>query len=76
MTDNVENQPEQKFAVPEEMLNIQDLVDIHNLIKVVTERGAFRAEELSAAGSIYDKLTRFLDTLIKKEEPAEESAGE
>ena len=69
MTDTTENQTPatDKFAVPEEMLNLNDLVDIANLIEVVTQRGAFRANELTAAGAIYDKLKGFLDTLLPKE---------
>ncbi len=73
MTDTVENQ-EQKddnIAVPVEILNVQDLVDIANLIDVVTQRGAFRADELSAAGALYDKLKTFLSTLLPKEESSE-----
>jgi hypothetical protein len=75
MTDTVENQ-EQKddnIAVPVEILNVQDLVDIANLIDVVTQRGAFRADELSAAGALYDKLKTFLATLMPKEGASEET---
>ena len=74
MTDTVENQtPENdQIAVPVEVLNVQDLVDIANLIDVVTQRGAFRADELSAAGALYDKLKTFLATLMPKEETTEE----
>ena len=76
MTDTTENQTPatDKFAVPEEMLNLNDLVDIANLIEVVTQRGAFRANELTAAGAIYDKLKGFLDTLIPKETTEETPA--
>lgn len=69
MTDTVENETktDDKIAVPVEVLNVQDLVDIANLIDVVTQRGAFRADELSAAGALYDKLKTFLSTLLPKE---------
>ena len=75
MTDTTENQTpaNDKFAVPEEMLNLNDLIDIANLIEVVTQRGAFKANELTAAGAIYDKLRGFLDTLIPKEPAADEA---
>ena len=74
MTDTVENQTQtdDKIAVPVEVLNVQDLVDIANLIDVVTQRGAFRADELSAAGALYDKLKTFLATLMPKEETSTE----
>ena len=64
------NTEDQKIAVPEEILNIADLVNIANLIEVVTQRGAIRADELTAAGELYDKLRKFLETVLPKE-PAE-----
>jgi hypothetical protein len=75
MTDTVENQTQDsdKIAVPVEVLNVQDLVDIANLIDVVTQRGAFRADELTAAGALYDKLKTFLQTLMPAEDAKEES---
>ena len=78
MTDTVENQTQtdENIPVPVEVLNVQDLVDIANLIDVVTQRGAFRADELSAAGALYDKLKTFLATLMPKEETTEETKVE
>ena len=42
-------------------LNLNDLAAIRNLIEVVTQRGAFKANELTSAGQLYDKLTAFLN---------------
>lgn len=42
-------------------LNLNDLVAMRNLIDVVTQRGVFKANELSAAGALYDKLNAFLE---------------
>jgi hypothetical protein len=41
-------------------LTISDLAAIKNLIDVVTTRGAFKGEELSSVGVLYDKLNKFL----------------
>lgn len=41
-------------------LTLQDLKLLQNIVKVSTSRGAFQAEELSAVGAIYDKLSQFL----------------
>lgn len=72
MTDETQtNTEDQKIAVPEEILNIADLVNIANLIEVVTQRGAIRADELTAAGALYDKLRKFLETVLPKEEDAD-----
>jgi hypothetical protein len=41
-------------------LNLNDLSAMRSLIEVVTQRGAFKANELSAAGQLFDKLNAFL----------------
>ena len=40
---------------------LSDLVLLLNLIRVTSERGAIKAEELSAVGTVYDKLYKFLE---------------
>lgn len=42
-------------------LALADLVLLLNLIRVTSERGAIKAEELSAVGTVYDKLLKFLE---------------
>lgn len=68
MSDTVENTntaeaPEvaQTNGAPAPDLNLNDLAAIRNLIEVVTQRGAFKANELTSAGQLYDKLTAFLN---------------
>jgi len=51
-------------------LTLNDLVAIRNLIEVVTTRGAFKANELSSVGVLFDRLTVFLESLNKKDAPA------
>ena len=41
-------------------LTLADLASIHSIIEAATTRGAFRANELTQVGAIYDKLTAFL----------------
>ena len=41
-------------------LTLADLVSLKNLIEAATTRGAFRANEMTVVGSIYDKLDAFL----------------
>jgi hypothetical protein len=41
-------------------LNINDLAAMKSLIDVVTQRGAFKAGELSSVGVLYDRLSKFL----------------
>ena len=41
-------------------LTLADMASLKNLIEAATARGAFRANEMSTVGSIYDKLDAFL----------------
>ena len=55
-------------------LALSDLVLLLNLIRVTSERGAIKADELSAVGAVYDKLFKFLDAsgAINKQAPTEQ----
>jgi hypothetical protein len=60
-------------------ITIADLDTIKNIISLASTRGAFRAEELSQVGAVYDKLTAFLEAVIeqaKAQEPNNADAGE
>jgi len=49
-------------------LSITDLAVLKNIIDLACSRGAFRAPEMKAVGEVYDKLSTFLDTVIKQAE--------
>lgn len=59
-------------------LNLNDLLAMKNLIDVVTQRGAFKANELSSVGVLYDKLNTFLEASKKQQEEqaAQQEQGE
>lgn len=57
-------------------LNLNDLIAMRNLIDVVTQRGVFKANELSSVGILYDKLNAFLDASQKAQEASAEPQGE
>ena len=62
-----------------ETITISDLDTIKNIINLAATRGAFRGEELSMVGTVYDKLTVFLEAVIEKAKAQEASnavAGE
>lgn len=44
-------------------INVQDLVLITQLIQLTTQRGAYRAEELTQVGTLYNKLIAFLESV-------------
>jgi len=59
-------------------ITITDLDTIKNIINLAASRGAFRGEELSQVGVVYDKLTVFLEVVIEqaKAQEANAEAGE
>jgi hypothetical protein len=62
-----------------QQITIADLDSIKNIINLASSRGAFRAEELSQVGAVYDKLTAFLSAVIEQAKAQEQSnadAGE
>jgi hypothetical protein len=56
-----ENETEVTQESPKPELNLNDLAAIRNLIEVVTQRGAFKANELSSVGVLFDKINAFLE---------------
>jgi len=58
-------------------LNINDLAAIRNLIEVVTQRGAFKANELSSVGTLFDKLNAFLNAAqaAQAQQPNQDQPG-
>jgi len=51
-------------------VSITDLAVIKKVIEVACSRGAFQAGEMQAVGSVYDRLSEFLDSVIKQAEQA------
>ena len=64
-------------------LTLADMASLKNLIEAATARGAFRANEMSTVGNIYDKLDAFLTATqaqlaaqAEAQQPAEPTQGE
>jgi hypothetical protein len=58
-------------------LTVQDLQNLRAIIDVASQRGAFRAVEMQAVGSAFNKLNDFLNAVTPQqpaEAPAEEQA--
>jgi hypothetical protein len=41
-------------------LNLNDLVAVRSIIDIASTRGAFKAGEMAAVGTVYNKIDRFL----------------
>jgi len=57
-------------------ITISDLDIVKNIINLAATRGAFRGEELSQVGAVYDKLTAFLEAVIEQAKAQEASNAE
>ncbi len=57
-------------------ITINDLVTIKDLIDVACSRGAFRANEMTSVGEVYDRLTGFLNTVIASAQSEANQNGE
>lgn len=42
-------------------LTVADLASLRSLLEAACNRGAFKAQEMTSVGAVYDKLSRFLD---------------
>ena len=54
-------------------ITIADLDVLRNIVDLACTRGAFRGEELTQVGAIYDKLTQFLAAVIEQAKAQQEA---
>ena len=66
----VQEQP----GTPVESISLRDLDQIAQIIDLATTRGAFRGQELSTIGALYDKLATFLNSVKEQQEAAKAAA--
>lgn len=74
MTDSIDLPKNEQEAAPPE-LTLSDLSAIKSVMEVATQRGAFKAQELTAVGQIYDKLSLFLNSINKQSQKSTFSKG-
>ena len=60
MTTENTNNEETVESTDNVTLTLSDLKTLQQVVEVASQRGAFKAEELSAVGQIYEKLKEFL----------------
>lgn len=77
MSDELQQNPEAQQQ-PAAQLQISDLLLTAQVIQLTTQRGAFRADELTQVGGLYDRIVAFLQAsgalAPAGETPAEGSA--
>ena len=57
-------------------LGLADLALMANIIQVTSERGAIKANEMSAVGALYSKLVAFVNANAPQTEPTEQGDSE
>lgn len=55
-------------------LSVTDLQNLHAVIDVAVRRGAFSASEMSAVGSVYDRVSAFLNAVAPKKDQEQQAA--
>jgi len=55
-------------------ISLNDLQVLANIVDLATQRGAFRGNELSQVGAVFDKLSAFLQQVAAAQ--AEQAEGE
>ena len=66
--------PAEGSEVPES-IGLQDLQLLANIVDLASQRGAFRGNELSQVGNVFDKLSAFLNYVNEQNAKAEEDAN-
>lgn len=65
MDENQNTQTQSQPTNPE--LTVTDLVNLKSIIDVSVKRGTFNASEISAVGTVYDKLNNFLTSIASQQ---------
>lgn len=57
-------------------LTIADLTNLRSVIDVAAQRGAFRAAEMQAVGTVFNKLNTFLEAVYPQSLPPSEGVAD
>jgi hypothetical protein len=74
MSDELQTNQEETQQQPGVQLQISDLLLAAQVIQLTSQRGAFRADELSQVGGLYDRIVAFLQAsgaLAPADKPAD-----
>lgn len=74
-----EEQNTQETQVEEPKITIEDIVMVQRIIATASSRGAFRAEEMSSVGRVYDRVSAFVShnaPEVNKKAEGEEAEGD
>ena len=55
-------------------ITVTDLVALRSIMNLAAERGAFKAEEMLEVGTVYTKLSNFLEAVLAQAQAQEQAA--
>jgi len=61
-----------EVQTPPPSMTINDIAFLVQIIEIVAQRGAFKADELSTVGAVYDKVKAFIANTTPPAQPTEE----
>jgi hypothetical protein len=85
MSDQTTEQTTEQTVATEEVANtastslqLSDILLCAQVVQLASQRGAFRAEEFTQVGQLYDRLVAFLKEsgALQKQEPAADTSAE
>lgn len=77
-TDNTEivDQPEAEAPQQDPALSLEELNMLMQIVDLAVQRGAFRGNEASQVGAVFDKLNSFLGAVAQAQQAEAEAEGE
>lgn len=68
--------PETQNKDAEMKISVADIALLKQIVEVASQRGAFKANELTAIGDVYDRVSAWLETQIPAEDTDTESSDD
>jgi len=69
VTEEVKQEPQPEEQQPQApQLTVQDMITLKSAIELGSQRGAWRANELTAVGTVYERLSAFITSIMPPQE--------
>jgi len=62
--------------IEQPQITLADIAMLKKIVEVATSRGAFRAEELSQVGAVYDRVTAWVESMTQEATEDEAEQGD
>lgn len=62
--------------IEQPQITIADIAMLKQIVEVASSRGAFRAEELSQVGAVYDRVTAWVESITQEATENEAEQGD